>query len=177
MTVLWEWVATENSRNHKLQCDLLEDPSIYAVYSREYGINHRTSLMDLKYFNPCSGALVPDMMHDGCAWASAPMWGKTHPPILCWFYMKYFQLTHLTQIMETFEFGYMEMMDRPTPKENAELHWLLTLHLTSLSGTSRAHKYFNNISASELTLNQELEWLIINCYPWLTSVWQYTSAF
>ena len=30
----------------------------------EYGVNHRSILMDLEYFDLCSGALVQDAMHD-----------------------------------------------------------------------------------------------------------------
>ena len=32
--------------------------------SKEYGINRRSALNDLKYFHVCNGALIPDIMHD-----------------------------------------------------------------------------------------------------------------
>ena len=32
--------------------------------STEYGINMRSCLLDLQYFNLCSGAILPDVMHD-----------------------------------------------------------------------------------------------------------------
>ena len=32
--------------------------------SKEYGINRRSVLNDLKYFHVCNGAFIPDIMHD-----------------------------------------------------------------------------------------------------------------
>jgi len=32
--------------------------------SKEYGINCRSALNDLKYFHVCNGSLIPDIMHD-----------------------------------------------------------------------------------------------------------------
>lgn len=32
--------------------------------SKEYGINRRSALNDLKYFHVCNGALIPDIMHN-----------------------------------------------------------------------------------------------------------------
>ena len=32
--------------------------------SKEYGINYRSSLLSLDYFDLCSGVLLPDIMHD-----------------------------------------------------------------------------------------------------------------
>ena len=36
----------------------------YTQLSKEFGINHRSSLLSLKYVDICSGILVPDVMHD-----------------------------------------------------------------------------------------------------------------
>ena len=33
-------------------------------YSKEFGINCKSSLNDLKYFHVCDGFLIPDIMHD-----------------------------------------------------------------------------------------------------------------
>lgn len=52
-----------------------------------------------------------------CSWGSASTWGKTRSPALCWF-----RLTYLTQLMETFEFGYMEVANRPTPIQRKMLN-------------------------------------------------------
>ena len=123
---VYKWQFCENElqlrtlEDHKLQCDLLEDPITYADYSKEYGINHRTSLMDLKYFNSYSSALVPDVMHNVLEGV------LQHEVKLvlqhCVDSMKYFWLTQLTQIMETFEFGNMEVTNRPTPIQRKTLN-------------------------------------------------------
>ena len=31
---------------------------------KEHGINHRSSLLSLNYFDLCGGVLLPDIMHD-----------------------------------------------------------------------------------------------------------------
>ena len=50
---------------HLLHCDSLEsDPANFEQNSKEYGINRRSALLSLKYFNICSGSLVADIMHD-----------------------------------------------------------------------------------------------------------------
>ena len=47
------------------QCDILEeDISNFTENSKEYGVNFRSILMELTYFDVCSGALLPDVMHD-----------------------------------------------------------------------------------------------------------------
>ena len=106
--------------DYKQQCTLLEDPDTYADNSKEYGINHRTSLMDLKYFNPCSGALVQDVMHD----VLEGVLQREVKLILqcCVDSKKYFRLTYLTQLMEMFKFGYMEVANCPTPIQRKTLN-------------------------------------------------------
>ena len=47
---------------HEAQCELVEEDS--DDESREYGINRRSILLDLKYFDICSGSLLPDVMHN-----------------------------------------------------------------------------------------------------------------
>lgn len=55
------------SIDHSRKCDDLETAATAATFqelSTEYGINHRSVLDELQYFKVCSGALVPDVMHD-----------------------------------------------------------------------------------------------------------------
>ena len=75
--------------------------------------------MDLKYFNLCSGALVPDVMHDVLEGALQ----REIKLVLqyCIVSKKYFRLSYLTQLMESFEFGYMEVQNRPTPIQRKTL--------------------------------------------------------
>lgn len=61
---------------HKSQCDDLDDASTqqeFTELSKEYGINHRSILTELSYFDVCSGALVPDVMHDILEGIHAPI--------------------------------------------------------------------------------------------------------
>ena len=47
------------------QCAILEDdPVNYEENSKEFGVNHRSQLLELKYFNICGGGLIADGMHD-----------------------------------------------------------------------------------------------------------------
>ena len=52
---------------HASQCDDLEASTTKAEFdhlSTEFGINRRSILNELIYFDVCSGALVQDVMHD-----------------------------------------------------------------------------------------------------------------
>ena len=53
--------------DHSAKCDQLEAAETQRdrdKLSKEFGINHRSILDELKYFNVCSGGLVQDVMHD-----------------------------------------------------------------------------------------------------------------
>lgn len=45
------------------QCELIETDAS-GENSTLYGVNCRSVLMELAYFDVCSGALLPDIMHD-----------------------------------------------------------------------------------------------------------------
>ena len=75
--------------------------------------------MDLKHFNPCSGALVPDVMHDVF---EGVLQREVKLILQHCVDSKYFRLTYLTQLMEMFEFGYMEVANRPTPIQRKMLN-------------------------------------------------------
>ena len=47
--------------HHLCLCDEIE---VDSGTSREYGVNRKSVLTKLQYFDICSGALVPDIMHD-----------------------------------------------------------------------------------------------------------------
>ena len=54
---------------HHTQLAATEENDDDEDLSKEFGINNRSALLDLDYFNLCSGALLPDVMHDvleGC---------------------------------------------------------------------------------------------------------------
>ena len=60
-----EHFVLRSRAQHLEHCDLLEDEEDdYVENSRDVGVNHRSILLDLQYFDMCSGALLPDVMHD-----------------------------------------------------------------------------------------------------------------
>ena len=53
--------------DHLAKCLELEAATTmhdYQALSKEFGINRRSALSDLKFFNVCSGGMVQDVMHD-----------------------------------------------------------------------------------------------------------------
>ena len=83
-----------------------------AHYSTLYGVNVKSALMELKYFDVCSGALFSDVMHD-------ILEGTLQYEVkLLLQYMVTEQMitpAKILRVMETAEYGYMEVADRPTP--------------------------------------------------------------
>lgn len=96
--------------DHLSHCDSVEaDP---ATYSKEYGVSHRSILMELQYFDICGGTLLPDVMHDvfeGVLQYEAKL-VLQHAIIN----QGYFSLSLLSEKIEHMELGYMEAGDRPT---------------------------------------------------------------
>lgn len=98
---------------HLRQCDIIADGGDDADdNSKEFGVNSRSSLLELKHFNMCSGALIPDVMHDLLEGA------LQHILKLLLHYLmeekKYFSLSYLNQKIQGMEFGYMDD-NRPSP--------------------------------------------------------------
>ncbi len=55
------------SGDHSMKCDQLDAAATQRdrdALSTEFGINRRSILNELQYFDVCSGALVQDVMHD-----------------------------------------------------------------------------------------------------------------
>lgn len=98
---------------HLQQCDALErDLSDRVENSKMFGVNRRSVLLELQYFDVCSGVLLPDAMHDlleGVLQYEAKL-------ILqhCVFKEKYLSYDTFSQRLEGFELGYMEVDDCPT---------------------------------------------------------------
>lgn len=86
---------------------------LHKKMSKKYGINAPSSLLKLRYFDLCSGALVPDVMHDvleGVLEYEVKLLLR-----YCIEDRKYFSYKELQDWMEGFQLGYMEMPNRPTP--------------------------------------------------------------
>ena len=93
-----------------MQCaEVLQDAS----KSKEYGINRPSVLNELKYFHTCTGALIPDIMHDvleGGLQYEAKL-------ILHQFIYedKYLGINDLNYKLENFGYGYMDIKNRRSP--------------------------------------------------------------
>ena len=99
---------------HKRQCDTLEnDDENYSDNSKEFGVNFRSTLLELEHFNLCSGALIPDVMHD--LLEGVLQYEEKCLLKHCIDDCHYFSLSYLSRKIENIELGYMEADDRPTP--------------------------------------------------------------
>lgn len=49
---------------HMEHCQSIEDADNPDDVSKEFGVNKRSSLLELCHFDMCSGSLIPDVMHD-----------------------------------------------------------------------------------------------------------------
>ena len=96
--------------SHQEHCTHLELDTTGEV-SKNTGINRDSTVIDLKYFNVCDGALLPDILHDVLEGA-LPYEVKV---MLQGFKKEYFSLEELNSRLDNFEFGYMESKDKPTP--------------------------------------------------------------
>lgn len=90
----------------------MEESDTPGIISQEYGINSRTTFLDLQYFDPCSGAFLPDVMHDvleGALQYELKLVLK-HLIDEC----HCFHISTLNERIEGMELGYMET-SRPEP--------------------------------------------------------------
>ena len=74
--------------------------------STEHGVNSRSSLLQLVHFDMCSGALLPDVMHNLLEGALQHV--LQLPLAYCIEKKRYFTLPMLNAKIEAIELGYME---------------------------------------------------------------------
>lgn len=92
------------------QCEKIEEEG-GDEYSVQYGINRKSILTDLKYFDVCGGGLLPDIMHDvleGALVCEAKLIMQHCID------KRYLSFTTLSQTLESMELGYMEVGNRPS---------------------------------------------------------------
>ena len=105
--------------SHQQQCSEVEGPSGKAA-SKEHGINRDSILNELAYFHVCSGALVPDIMHDVL---EGVLQHEVKQMLRVMVYEEdYFTVAVLNACLENLELGYMESDDRPSPLDESRLH-------------------------------------------------------
>lgn len=95
--------------DHLRICDEVE---VDSDASREYGVNRKSVLTKLQYFDICSGALVPDIMHDvleGVLQYETKLI-LIHIIQSC----HYLTLKHLNRLITSVNLGYMEVSNRPS---------------------------------------------------------------
>ena len=93
-------------------CVLVEEDTT-GQCSKEYGVNSRSILLDLKHFNMCSGSLLPDVMHDLIEGPSRPL----QAPSPKW----YFDLCVLVYIIYYYADSIASMDTQPSP---TSIDWL-----------------------------------------------------
>ena len=102
-----------------MQCEALEGAEATRK-SVEFGINCKSILTTLHYFDICSGVLVPDVMHDVLEGVL-----QYETKLLlnhCIFEEEYFTAETLEQLIASYELGFMETANRPTPINSKTLH-------------------------------------------------------
>lgn len=104
--------------SHQQQCSELEGESGSEALKR-YGINHNSILNELSYFHVCSGALLPNVMHD--VLEGALQYEVKLMLRVMVYEEEYFTLHNLNSRLENMDLGYMETKDRPTPLAEATL--------------------------------------------------------
>ena len=97
---------------HLQHCNIIENADNPDDKSKEFGVNRRSTLLELHHFDMCSGALISDVMHDLLEGV------LQHVLKLLLQYLisekKYFTLADLNSKLEGMELGYMED-NRPSP--------------------------------------------------------------
>lgn len=80
--------------------------------SKEFGLNRNSVLNELRYFNVCSGALLPDIMHD--LLEGALQYELKLMLQLFIFQEQYITLSEINDRIAFLDLGYMEIKDRPS---------------------------------------------------------------
>lgn len=124
-------MATRQEMNTKFRAQdfVLRTPSLHDHYlqllesstttsnavevSREYGINYRSVLKELQYFDVTSGTLIPDVMHDVLEGALQYETKLLLRQLIL--SEHYFTLVDLNQQIDGLELGYTEVKNRPSP--------------------------------------------------------------
>ena len=76
--------------------------------SKEYGLDRNSILNELQYFSVCSGALLPDIMHD-------LLEGALQYKLKLMLQLFIFQgLSEINDCIEYLDLGYMEIKDCPS---------------------------------------------------------------
>lgn len=100
-----------NKETHKEHTDQLVADETGSL-SKEFGVNRNSILNELSYFNVCSGALLPDIMHDVLEGALQYEIKLMLQSFI--FQEQYLTLSEINDCIKYVDLGYMEIKDRPT---------------------------------------------------------------
>jgi len=100
---------------HKEQLDEIADDPEMTV---EYGVNHRSILMDIQYFDICCGTLMSDVMHD---LMEGVLQYETKLMLVQFLDKRYFSLDNLNQQIEALELPYRKGSDKPVTLDRKTL--------------------------------------------------------
>ncbi len=116
-------------RAHREQCELVSGP-LGEHYSKTYGINRRSVLLDIPYYSLFNGGMPHDIMHDvfegGVALEMSLLLGH------CIISMKYFTLEQYNELLVNFDYDYTES-NKPSPIGSRSL--LVNKHCLKLSAS------------------------------------------
>jgi len=101
---------------HKEQLDEIADDPEMTV---EYGVNHRSILMDIQYFDICCGTLMSDVMHD---LMEGVLQYETKLMLVQFLDKRYFSLDNLNQQIEALELPYRKGSDKPVTLDRKTLY-------------------------------------------------------
>ena len=97
---------------HLRQCAVLEDdPVNYEENSKEFGVDSRSQLLELKYFNICGGGLIADVMHN---LLEGTLQYETKLVLKHMIGQRYITYKAFAEMLEGLELGYMETDNKPT---------------------------------------------------------------
>ena len=91
-----------------------DDPS----QSREFGVNHKSLLIEIEHFDICSGTLICDVMHD---LLEGLLQYETKLLLNYCIERNYFRLKHLNSSIEFLELPHGTESDKPAPVEKKTL--------------------------------------------------------
>ena len=111
-----EYFTLRTLNTHLHHCSMVEGDTTGRL-SVEYGVNSRSCLLELDTFDICSGALLPDVMHDLLEGTLQHVLQLLLP--YCIEEKRYFRLKSLNDKIEGIELGYMEAT-RPAVVDNCK---------------------------------------------------------
>lgn len=107
-----EAFTLRSQEQHLVHCNCLEnDPANFEQNSKEFGVNYRSQLLELRYFDICGGGLVADVMHDLLEGTLQYETKLILKHVISQHYVSY---KTFANSLEGLELGYMEMDNKPS---------------------------------------------------------------